>query len=124
MSRVRTGDPERMKSLGDGKATAKRAGSQVMRKKPSPNTLKDRPTGMKNDPDYYKRGNFMDVKAEAKQAADKKAYGPEGKPATVSPKKGRDALTTAIPQSTIAKRRAERKIEDKYKFDPSKRRKY
>ena len=76
----------------------------------SPYKLKDRPTGMKKDPDYYKRDNFMDVKAEAKQAADRKAYGPEGAPATVKPKKGRDTLRTAIPQSTIGKRLKEQKI--------------
>jgi hypothetical protein len=66
--------------------------------------------GMKSDPDYYKKGNFMDTKKSEQERIDKKAYGPEGAPATVKPKKGRDTLTTAIPQSTIGK-----KLKDKAK---------
>jgi hypothetical protein len=46
----------------------------------------------------------MDTKKSEQERIDKKAYGPEGAPATVKPKKGRDTLTTAIPQSTIGKK--------------------
>ena len=60
--------------------------------------------GAKKDPNYYKKGNFMDTKKSEQERIDKKAYGPEGAPATVKPKKGRDTLTTAIPQSTIGKK--------------------
>jgi len=76
--------------------------------------------GAKKDPDYYKKGNFMDVKAEAKKAADIKAYGPEGAPATVKPKKGRDTLTTAIPQSTIGKKLKDKKGSPKKAMSPKK----
>tara|TARA_R100001510_G_scaffold48064_1_gene45642 strand:- start:207 stop:1142 length:936 start_codon:yes stop_codon:yes gene_type:complete len=84
------------------KESAMKAMSPKKAMKESPNKIMK--GGAKKDPDYYKKGNFMDIKKSEQERIDKKAYGPEGAPATVKPKKGRDTLTTAIPQSTIGKK--------------------
>ena len=99
--------PEQMKEATKG--ALKPEDAPWMKGKKSP--MKQ---GYNRSKDYYKQGNFMDVEASKKAREAEEAYGPEGKPATVKPKEGRDAYSTAIPQSQIGKKMKEKERQDRF----------